>query len=555
MRPTWRVFATGVCGSLVLLALWFRPVPVPLAEAQGIGIFSRQTCATLTGQIGGQTFCFEGASNTLKFWDGATWVQAATASAINGVSIRDYGAVCDGATDDSTAVRNAVIAATASTLNRIIVVPPTSTSCLMNSTIANDGLKRVVFWFTGAGDFSGPGAPGNANKVQWTPFVGGTATMFVQNNSGTEAIEAIANGGGIAIQALVNSGSGIALRADNVSTSSASIVGASTGFYAGQFFNITNLGSDAANANAIGLVGQSVYSNAMYAQQGAVSGPGSTLAANNQYPASYVTRVVGSLNGFNYTAPLIRGDDTTTSTGPLFVLSRQGASGASGLATVTIVNSDGTAAFGTATVLNTAAFHFENNVANNGLLFFNNNGPTAGVDGASTTFWIGGRNAAGTSSNVSIEALTNAGAAADMLIRSGSTGNKVGFGTQQMVVKNTGGVIVGSLSNTAQGTGTLVVASATYANAQAVIVASASGPNIQNLRGISQTGIAARNLRGTCTFAAAVTCSVTFANNEPDASYFATTGCPVTVSAKAVSGFTMTATGTNSNACDWIIFR
>jgi hypothetical protein len=291
-------------------------------------------------------------------------------------------------------------------------------------------------------------------------------------------------------------------------------------------------------------------------QQGSPNGsPGATLTANNQYPAFYVTRVVGSLNGFNFTAPLLRVDDTTTSTGPLFVLSRQGASGATNGATVTIINSDGTMAVGTQTVLNGSAFHFENNVQNNGMILFNNNGPGPGADGISTTLWIGGRNAAGTISNTSIESLTNAGAAADMLIRSGSSGNKVGNGTQQLVVKNTGGVIVGSLSNTAQGTGTLVVASATYANAQAVIVASASGPNILNLRGISGTGTTARNLRGTCTFAAAATCAVTFANNEPDSSYFVVTGGVVQVVTKATTGFTMQATSTNSNAVDWMLIR
>ena len=105
------------------------------------------------------------------------------------------------------------------------------------------------------------------------------------------------------------------------------------------------------------------------------------------------------------------------------------------------------------------------------------------------------------------------------------------------------------------GPGTLNVASATYANGLAAQVASATGVNLMSVRGISATQTAANNLRGTCTFSASNTCSVGFASNEPDASYFIATGCPILVGAKTVSGFTMTATTSNSNACDWILLH
>jgi hypothetical protein len=106
--------------------------------------------------------------------------------------------------------------------------------------------------------------------------------------------------------------------------SAAAVVGQATAWYGGQFFNVTDQGSDLANANAIGLVAQSAYSNAGYFQQGAISGLGSTLARNNIYPALYATRVIGSLNGFDFTAPVFRIDETTAATGGLMDVKRSG---------------------------------------------------------------------------------------------------------------------------------------------------------------------------------------------------------------------------------------
>jgi hypothetical protein len=118
-----------------------------------------------------------------------------------------------------------------------------------------------------------------------------------------------------------------------------------------------------------------------------------------------------------------------------------------------------------------------------------------------------------------------------------------------------GGFTIGSTPPTDQGAGTMNFASASYANNLALAVASATGPNLANLRGLSASSSLSNNLRGTCTFAGAATCAVTFTNNEPDAHYYVMTGCNVNVSAKARSGFTMTATGTSSNACDWSLMR
>jgi hypothetical protein len=102
---------------------------------------------------------------------------------------------------------------------------------------------------------------------------------------------------------------------------------------------------------------------------------------------------------------------------------------------------------------------------------------------------------------------------------------------------------------------TFNAASATYSNNVAIIVASGSSSNLTNIRGLSASSSKSNNLRGTCTFSASATCVVAFANNEPDSNYFILVGGIVNVSSKAVSGFTMTATGTNSNAVDWLLVR
>jgi len=268
-----------------------------------------------------------------------------------------------------------------------------------------------------------------ANQLKsWS---GGTWKTIVQTTDATPALTAVVNGNGIGVSALVNSGSGIGLRGESVSASAPAIVGVSSGYYAGLFYNISDLGSDLANANAIGLVGQSVYSNAFYAQQGGAPGsPGETLRRDNIYPASYVTRVVGDLNGFNFTAPVLRLDDTTASTGRLADAIKRGT-------TVFSLYGTGATAFGTANVLRGSFATFQSAVANEGLAMHN----TSPTDEASTPLWLGTRNAANSTSNVSVEALSVPDASADMVFRTGAAG-PTSLGTERMRIKSTGEMVM-----------------------------------------------------------------------------------------------------------------
>src|SRR5437867_3362306 len=97
---------------------------------------------------------------------------------------------------------------------------------------------------------------------------------------------------------------------------------------------------------------------------GAPRAPGETLRGDNISPASYVTRVVGDLNGFNFTAPVLRLDDTTASTGRLADAIKRGT-------TVFSLYGTGATAFGTANVLRGSFATFQSAVANEGLAMHN----------------------------------------------------------------------------------------------------------------------------------------------------------------------------------------
>lgn len=235
--------------------------------------------------------------------------------------------------------------------------------------------------------------------------------------------------------ALIGQGADVVGNFLSTSTTAPAIVGQATGFYAGSFFNITDAGSDLANASNIGVVGQSVYSNAGYYQQGGAPGsPGDTLQRNNIYPALFATRVISNLNGFHFTAPVFRIDDTTTSTGILMDAKRAG--------TVVLgIASDGTPFFAAPAGTQAGSPEFRPTATNGGLVLFNN---VASGDATSTPIWFGGKTTAGNIGNVSIESAQATGAVRpDMIFRTGGA-TQVAFGTERLRITVTGAVRYGA---------------------------------------------------------------------------------------------------------------
>src|SRR6267142_1767377 len=136
--------------GLIVLAL-LAPV---LAWAQ-VGIFvSRPAipCSTADARyavpVAGQTFCFDSVSNTLKVWNGTTWVSIGLTSSgtnPNVVNVIDYGAKCDGVTDDAAAFRSIATTAASSGISTVLI-PATLTGCNIGS---------VVIWPRGLGGLHG----------------------------------------------------------------------------------------------------------------------------------------------------------------------------------------------------------------------------------------------------------------------------------------------------------------------------------------------------------------------------------------------------------------
>src|SRR5262245_44352969 len=73
---TWRAVLAGVVSALLVLAVWLRPDPPSPAWAQGVGIFSRASCATTTliNAVAGETWCFDTTARVLTVFDGTAFV-------------------------------------------------------------------------------------------------------------------------------------------------------------------------------------------------------------------------------------------------------------------------------------------------------------------------------------------------------------------------------------------------------------------------------------------------------------------------------------------------
>ena len=93
------------------------------AVAQGVGIFTRPACTTLTSPVAGQTECLDTTRGVWLNYDGTGW-QSDVARATNVRNVMDsrWGAKGDGATDDTAAIQSALTGATSGT---VIFFPPT----------------------------------------------------------------------------------------------------------------------------------------------------------------------------------------------------------------------------------------------------------------------------------------------------------------------------------------------------------------------------------------------------------------------------------------------
>ncbi len=87
----------------------------------------------------------------------------------------------------------------------------------------------------------------------------------------------------------------------------------------------------------------------------------------------------------------------------------------------------------------------------------------------------------------------------------------------------------------------------------------AANYRLLGVKGISATTTPAKNMDGSCTFSSATTCAVSFGTSENDSSYRITLGCnnnkTFWVTAKGTGGFTINASATSSDVCDWHLFR
>lgn len=164
------------------LLLWFT---APAAAATDVGVFVTapgQSCsARIPNPVVGQSICFEQTTNTLKIYDGA-W-RAASAQELGMLSVRDYGAACNGSTNDASAFSTANTAASVAG-KTIIVSPGTCAIGADFTTSANvtylflKGAKLLI----GNGitvTITGPTVAGNYQIFSWT----GTGKATMQTSS------------------------------------------------------------------------------------------------------------------------------------------------------------------------------------------------------------------------------------------------------------------------------------------------------------------------------------------------------------------------------------
>lgn len=546
----WRVLLAGVVSGLLLLAHFYAPRPeIREAEAQGVGILSRATCTSINVPVQGQTFCFEQSTNSLKFWTGAAWVQAtATQSGVN--NVRDFGAVCNDANDDSVAIQAALtavpstggivfipgrcahsatltpnaetlIVGTGKTSSRLRFTSTTASAIQINAAsktrvqirdlwLRVNGNDQIAFEASDTPEFtiwstlfdSGTTGAGIGLRIRASgpsgSFSGNVFASHFENLRIGAYVGVAADGAGANVEnfyspKFTSNGTGLFIEKSTT-----------TNVWGGRFENNTAYGID--TASGTGVVCNNLNINSSYFESNATNhyriraGCSDTLISNPTIVGGTFsdlgtnTKFIGNANGTPVMIAMYTAGANTS------LISQAGALTVTSINGPTVFNSD--IAFGS---------------------------------GASGSQRIG---------------FVNTGDLSwDSITATPYSGN-----TELMSLTRNGSFRVGS-GLTDQNGGTVSVASALYLNNVPFAVASGASPNLTNLRGLSASSSLSNNLRGACSFPAAVTCAVTFAANEPDAHYFVITSGLVNVTAKARTGFTLTATGTTSQVVDWFLVR
>jgi hypothetical protein len=139
---------------LALLAAWWLTKPEP-AGGQGVGVFVRADCTTLTAPVTGQTFCLDQTAQQLKVWTGTVWATPPLQS---------------GTTPPATCALGSVFYDTDAPVgSRFLVCDPTNTWGVIGST---PGGSTTQVQFNDAGAFGGD-AGLTYNKTTDTLTIGG----------------------------------------------------------------------------------------------------------------------------------------------------------------------------------------------------------------------------------------------------------------------------------------------------------------------------------------------------------------------------------------------
>lgn len=197
----------------------YNPSTVPVTTVSNLNSFTTQRLAVVTdGTSSSDCTIGVGTFTVTCQYNGATWSSVASAGMWpatvidNGgqvFNVKSFGAVCNGVTDDMTAIQNAINAASA--VNGVALIPSSSLGCVvsdfivMKSNMTLSGYGKATIKFTGNGDgvCSDAQNPVNTGFIRWaaggnritglniveTQFSAGTCVLNLQDGTETSGVE------------------------------------------------------------------------------------------------------------------------------------------------------------------------------------------------------------------------------------------------------------------------------------------------------------------------------------------------------------------------------